>query len=157
MSYSVSYTTREPRDGEKAGEDYHFVDRETFQQGLSRGLWAEWAEVHGSFYGTSAPYLEEEMSAGKDILLDLDVQGALQLLDRYSECITVFIMPPSMAVLKQRLESRGTDSEGEITKRLFNAEREIAQKDRYRHIIINDDLPDAIRELVAIVRRYREA
>ena len=152
MSYSVSYTTRKPRQGEREGVDYHFVDREAFQQGLTDNLWAEWAEVHGCFYGTSAVFLETEMAAGRDILLDIDVQGAMQILEKYPAAVTIFVMPPSMAALKERLETRGTDSEAEIAKRLFNAQGEIAQRDRYHHIIVNDQLPETVVELIGIIQ-----
>ena len=153
VSYSVSYTTRKPRPGEKEGVDYHFIDQKAFQQGLADNLWAEWAKVHDCFYGTSAIFLENEIRAGHDILLDIDVQGAIQIFERYPACISIFIMPPSMAVLRERLEARGTDSETEIAKRLFNARAEIAQRHRYHHILVNDQLSETVAELIRIMHQ----
>jgi guanylate kinase len=153
--YSISYTTRKPRPGEKNGVDYFFIDRDEFEKGIGRGQWAEWAEVHGNYYGTSARFLDRGLSRGQDILLDIDVQGMRQILERYPSGITLFIMPPSLDVLRGRLESRGTDSPDVIAVRLKNAQNEMAQKDRYRHIIINDRLPDAVEELIGIFEKYR--
>ena len=156
ISYSVSYTTRVPRPGEREGIDYQFIDRKTFQQRLADNLWAEWAEVHGHYYGTSAIFLENEMAADRDVLLDLDVQGAGQLSGKYPTAVTVFIMPPSLETLRERLVFRDTDSEGEIAKRLANAQGEIAQKGRYHHIVINDRLCEAVAALIGIVSAYRQ-
>ncbi|MEE8399332.1 MAG: guanylate kinase [Desulfobacterales bacterium] len=155
MLYSVSYTTRTAREGERDGVDYHFIDTEAFQQRLTENEWAEWAKVHDHYYGTYAPFLEEATASGRDVLLDLDVQGEMQLTQRYPESVTIFVMPPSAAVLKNRLESRGTDDTDEITRRLVTAEKEMVQKDRYHHVIINDRLPQAIAELVAIIGRHK--
>lgn len=155
MRYSVSFTTRNPRPGETEGEDYHFIDRETFQQRLTDNLWAEWARVHDHFYGTSAVFIENALAEGRDVMLDVDVQGALQLMERYPESVSIFIMPPSMEILKQRLASRGTDDPDEIEKRLFNAQKEIVQKDRYHYVIVNDRLSETIAELSTIIETYR--
>jgi guanylate kinase len=155
IEYSISFTTRQPRKGEKNGRDYHFVDQGTFRAKLERGCWAEWAEVHGHDYGTSADLLDRSQAAGVDVLLDIDVQGAIQILERYPDAVTIFIMPPSMTVLEERLRKRGTDSRTTIAKRLRNAQTEIVQKDIYRHVIVNDDLQQAIAELIRIVGAYR--
>jgi guanylate kinase len=155
LLYSISYTTRSPRRGEKDGVDYYFIPKDMFEQGIERHQWAEWAEVHGNYYGTSADFLDKKLSAGHDILLDIDVQGARQILKRYPDGIPIFIMPPSLAVLKQRLEDRGTDSPSVIAVRLDNAQKEMAQKDIYRHIVINDRLSDATAEMTAILENYR--
>jgi guanylate kinase len=155
LLYSISYTTRPPRQGEQHGVDYYFIPKDRFKKGIARHQWAEWAEVHGNYYGTSAEFIDTKIAAGHDILLDIDVQGARQILERYPEGITIFIMPPSLAVLKQRLEDRGTDSPDVIAVRLDNAQKEMAQKDLYRHIIINDRLSGAIAELTAIFENYR--
>lgn len=155
MIYSISYTTRSPRSGERNGADYHFIAKEEFEKGIAGGRWAEWAEVHDNYYGTSADFLDMELTGGRDILLDIDIQGTRQILQRYPEGITIFIMPPSLESLKSRLLARGTDSLETITVRLNNAKNEMAQKDFYRHIIINDHLPDAVSQLIAIVERYR--
>ncbi|MGD9363641.1 MAG: guanylate kinase [Desulfobacterales bacterium] len=155
LVYSVSYTTRLQRGEEQNGVDYHFISKNEFEKGISQGRWAEWAEVHGHYYGTCADDLDGELNAGRDILLDIDIQGAGQILQRYPDSVTIFIMPPSLKTLKARLQSRGTDSSEAIAVRLKNAQDEIAQKDVYRHVIINDRLTDAVAELIAIFERYR--
>lgn len=155
LMYSISFTTRSPRSGEHNGMDYHFIAKEEFEKGIERGRWAEWAEVHGNYYGTSADTLNQELTSGRHILLDIDIQGTRQILQRYPDAITIFIMPPSLDTLQSRLQIRGTDNPETIAVRLSNARKEMAQKDFYRHIIINDHLPDAISELIAILERYR--
>lgn len=155
LLYSVSYTTRKPRSGEREGVDYHFISAEDFKERIRQGRWAEWAEVHGNLYGTSAEVIDEGLCAGRDILLDIDVQGTIQILARYPECITIFIMPPDMETLRRRLESRGADDREEIARRLKNAEKEMAHRDLYRHIIINDRLAEAQDELKTLIRHYR--
>ena len=110
MLYSVSYTTRKPRKGEQDGVDYHFIGKNEFKTRIDERQWAEWALVHGHYYGTDSTFLEEGLNAGHDILLDLDVQGTQQLLKRYSECVAIFIRPPSLEALQRRLEARGSDS-----------------------------------------------
>lgn len=154
--YSISYTTRSPRPGETDGEDYHFITKEVFLEKQDRNYWAEWARVHDHYYGTSAGFLSSSLEKGHDVLMDIDVQGAVQILDRFPEAVTIFIMPPSMDVLQQRLNRRGTDSQAIIEKRLENAVREMEQKDLYRHVIVNDDLETATNELIGIVKNYRK-
>ena len=156
IQYSVSHTTRKPRQGEKEGVDYFFTDAETFLDMRERDCWAEWADVHGHFYGTSAKYLDQALSGGHDILLDIDVQGAMQILERYPEAVTIFIMAPSLEALKQRLSKRGTEDPQTIEKRLRNAEKEIARKSIYRHVIVNDELSTAIDTFIRIVGKYRD-
>ena len=153
--YSVSYTTRGPRNGEQDGIDYYFIDSNEFKKGINDGKWAEWAQVHGNYYGTSADFLNKGLKAGHDILLDLDVQGTRQILAHYTEAVAIFIMPPSLEILQQRLEARGTDSPENIAVRLRNAEKEMAQQNMYHHVIINDQLPVAISELISIIENYR--
>jgi guanylate kinase len=154
LKYSVSHTTRSPRKGEQAGIDYYFISPAKFEEMIDQGQWAEWARVHGNYYGTSAKEIETHLHAGRDVLLDIDVQGAAQILKRYPDSISIFIMPPSMDTLKTRLKKRGTDSREIIEKRLAEAANEIRQKDRYRHVIVNDRLEHAVDELVAIVSQY---
>ncbi|MFC1567294.1 guanylate kinase [Thermodesulfobacteriota bacterium] len=153
--YSVSYTTRELRSGEQDGVDYYFITKNNFKKGINNGKWAEWAEVHGNYYGTSAEFIDKNLAAGRDILLDIDVQGTIQLLERYPDSITIFILPPSFEILRERLESRGTDSKAVIERRLENAQKEMAKKDLYRHVIVNDQLADAVAELISIIGKYR--
>ena len=156
LRYSVSTTTRPPRDGEIDGGDYCFTDVETFKAGIQANQWAEWAEVHGNFYGTSAAFIDHERAAGHDVLLDIDVQGAAQLCVKYPEAVTIFIMPPSSAILRQRLEQRGADTPETIYKRMANARQEMAQRDAYQHIVVNDRLEEAVEALVAIFRGNRQ-
>jgi len=155
MLYSVSHTTRPPRPGETQGIDYHFIAKDEFMHLIESGEWAEWAKVHGNYYGTSANFLNRELAAGKDILLDIDVQGMLKILKRYPASVTIFIRPPSLEALRKRLESRDADSPDIIETRMINAKEEMAQIHRYRHVIVNDDLELAIRELALLIDAYR--
>lgn len=152
--FSVSYTTRKPRSGEREGIDYHFIDQDEFKNRISAGRWAEWANVHDNYYGTDAQFLDKSISFGRHVVLDIDVQGAARIYKRYPDIITIFIMPPALETLKERLNKRGTDSVKVIEKRLQDAENEIAEKDFYRHIIVNDHLPAAVTGLIAIVEQY---
>jgi guanylate kinase len=155
MLYSISYTTRPPRNGERDGVHYYFISRDEFKTGIERGRWAEWALVHDNYYGTSADMLDRGLNAGQDILLDIDVQGMGQIQASYPAGITIFIMPPSLEILRSRLEARGTDSPEVIAVRLRNAQQEMAQKDRYRHIVVNDQLAVATDRLIGIIEKYR--
>lgn len=154
LQYSVSFTTRVPRQGEREGKDYRFISPPEFERMIEQGKWAEWAKVHGNYYGTSADDIENHLSVGRDVLLDIDVQGTAQILKRYPDSVSIFIMPPSMDELKVRLEKRGTDIRETIKRRLAEAENEIRQKDRYRHVVINDQLEHAIEVLIGIIRKY---
>ncbi len=154
--YSISHTTRKPRQDEQDGVDYYFIPEDDFLEKINHGKWAEWAEVHGNYYGTSADFIDKQKSSGRDILLDIDVQGARQILERYPDSITIFIMPPSLDALKQRMQSRGMDSEDIIDGRMANAEKEMTQKNQYRHVIVNDTLADAVAEILAVIGKYRK-
>jgi guanylate kinase len=127
------------------------------EAGIRDARWAEWARVHGHYYGTSARFLEQERAAGRDVLLDIDVQGAQQICRRFPDSVTIFILPPSLEVLEQRLRARGTDRPEAIELRLRNARQEMERSGAYRHLIVNDDLNTAIDELVAILKAYRGA
>lgn len=155
LCYSVSHTTRRPRGGEKNGVDYYFISQTAFRKGINTDKWAEWAKVHGNYYGTSAEYIDRALGEGCDVLLDIDVQGMEQILKRYPDSVTIFIMPPSLTVLQQRLQDRGTDSAASISERLDNAAEEIKQRQRYRHIVINDRLEEAVEKVTAIIAAGR--
>ena len=157
LAYSVSYTTRQPRQGERDGEDYHFISKEAFEAGIARGRWAEWAKVHGNYYGTSAQWIDQTLRSGEHILMDIDLQGARQMVQRFPDAITVFIMPPSMEELERRLRSRGTEAGDTIGLRLSNALEEIDQRECCRHVLVNDDLEKTIQELAALVEDYQTA
>ena len=152
LVYSVSSTTRAPRDGEQEGRDYFFVTEARFREGIDAGQWAEWARVHDNYYGTSARFLEDHLDAGRDVLMDIDVQGAAQILRRYPDAVTIFIMAPSMEILRQRITARGLDSGSVIDKRMKNAEAEIACRGMYRHVVVNDDLEAAIARFVSLFK-----
>jgi guanylate kinase len=153
LSYSVSHTTRKPRKGEIDGKDYFFIDKKDFQARIDQDKWIEWAQVHGNFYGTSKGFIKENLDFGDNLLLDLDVQGAQQIMDAGLAIVSIFIMPPSIEVLQQRLEKRGTDSEQVILQRMENAAKEIHAKSLYDYVIINDDLNRSIADLYAIFEK----
>ena len=155
IRYSVSYTTRAARGSEIHGKEYYFISKEEFVKGIASGRWAEWAEVHGNYYGTSAELLDQTLAAGTDMLLDIDVQGTENIRKRYPDAVTVFIMPPCFEELRVRMESRGTDSPEVIARRVENAKGEIARKDSYQHVIVNDNLEQAIDRLIAVMEASR--
>ena len=155
--FSVSYTTRTPRSGEQDGVDYYFIPKDDFKKRIESDLWAEWANVHGNYYGTSADLLDKGLASGRDMLLEIDVQGTIQILERYPESVTIFLMPPSLETLRKRLEMRGTESLAALERRLLNAKKEMTQKDLYRHVIVNDQLSIAIENLISIIEKYRSA
>lgn len=155
LRFSVSYTTRQPRQGEVNDRDYTFISREDFRSMADRGGFIEWAEVHGELYGTSRKRLEELMDSGNDVILDIDTQGAMQIKEKFAMGTYVFVLPPSMEVLKQRLEQRMTDSTKEIKKRIKRAVAEIKTYPKYDYVIINDRLEDALKEFEAIIISHR--
>ncbi|MBU4317363.1 MAG: guanylate kinase [Proteobacteria bacterium] len=155
IKYSVSSTTRAPRKGEEDGKDYFFVTEEKFLSGIHQGKWAEWAKVHDHYYGTDADFIKTSLSRGEDILLDIDVQGTLQILKEFPRSVSIFIMPPSREALETRMTARGTDSPEVIAKRMRNAEEEMTQRDLYCHIIINRDLDEAIAELTHLIESFQ--
>ncbi len=150
LSYSVSHTTRAPRDGEINGKDYFFVTEQEFLSLIDQNMMLEWAKVHGNYYGTSLAFVRDTLKNGANLILDIDVQGAKQVMTLYPDCVSIFIMPPSMKTLRQRLEQRGTDAPDVIETRLKNAEEEMAQKDLYSHVLVNDQLEQAISDLYDI-------
>jgi guanylate kinase len=150
--FSVSHTTRIPRSGEEDGVDYFFVDNGAFQAIREQGLFLEWAEVHGNFYGTGIHKVNELVDQGKDIILDIDVQGARQVMDKLGDKgVYVFISPPSTQELEKRLTSRGTESDSVIATRLKNAEVEMKSLEIYDYVIVNDQLDQAVEELKSII------
>jgi guanylate kinase len=151
LAYSVSFTTRSAREGERNGKDYFFISRVEFEEGINTGRWAEWAEVHGNYYGTSAQWVKGTLAKGRSILMDIDVAGTRQMIERFPRAETIFIMPPSLEELECRLRKRGTDSKETIRVRLKNAQMEIVEKGWYRHLIVNDDLDQAAQRLMALM------
>lgn len=150
LIYSVSYTTRAPRFDEVDGKDYFFISVEKFKQMVDNDEFIEWAEVHGNYYGTSKKFIEENLKQGKNIILDIDPQGARQLKSKLDFGIYIFIIAPSMRDLKERLINRRTETEDKIKLRLNNAKKEIAYFRDYDYIIVNKDLISSYRELESI-------
>jgi len=158
VQLSVSTTTRAPRGQEVEGKHYFFVSPEEFQKRIAKSEFAEWALVHGSYYGTSKRTLEEALQNGKSVLLDIDVQGAASLKATFgSRCLTVFISPPSMELLEKRLRDRATDSEEVIQRRMKNAQDEMSRASEFEHQIVNDDLDRAYAELLTLLQRRFES
>lgn len=155
VSLSVSYTTRPPRPGEVAGQHYHFVDVPSFKALRDQGEFLEWAEVHGNYYATSKVWIREQMTLGRDILLEIDWQGAQQVRRVFPDAVGVFILPPSVAVLEHRLRGRGTDSDEVIARRLLGARGEMRHVGEFEYVILNNELREAIEDLVAVVRAAR--
>jgi guanylate kinase len=151
VDLSVSYTTRSPRPGETDGKEYHFVSRETFLEMAGSGDFLESAEVYGNLYGSSQSWIREATARGRDILLEIDWQGAAQVRRVFPDCISIFILPPSLQVLESRLRARAQDSDEVIARRMQAACDEIAHVAEFDYVIINDKLDDSVRQLQAVV------
>ena len=151
MRQSVSFTTRPIRTGERAGVDYHYIDVALFEQMKAEKRFAEWAEVHGNFYGTATETLEQAGSQGIDLLLDIDYQGAAQLKKNCRQGVFIFILPPDMIELERRLRQRGTDADDIVNRRLKVAREEISQAVWYDYLVVNDDFTTAVAELKSII------
>lgn len=151
LGYSVSYTSREPRGKESNGVDYHFVSQAVFKAMIDRDEFVEWAQVYDDLYGTAVSTLKAQVSNDLDVLLDLDIQGARNIRRHFEDSVLIFVLPPSMGVLEQRLRGRSTNSEETIKARMKKAVQEIKSCLIYDHILINDDLDAAVDELRAIV------
>ncbi|MCS7101268.1 MAG: guanylate kinase [Burkholderiaceae bacterium] len=155
IALSISYTTRPPRPGEVDGREYHFVSVAEFEARRARGEFLESAEVHGNFYATSRPWIEERLREGRDVLLEIDWQGARQVKQVFRDAIGIFILPPSIEALEQRLHKRGQDAPAVIARRLLAAGSEIAHAPEFDYIVINEDFERALADLAAIVTAAR--
>lgn len=155
LELSISCTTRAPRAGEVSGKDYHFLSIAQFEGMRDGGEFAEWAEVHGAFYGTPRKPIEERLAAGGDMLLDIDVQGARQMKQRYAEAVAVFVLPPSEHELERRLRGRGTEPESVILRRLERARAEMEEYRRYDYYLINHAIEESLGIFRAIVTAER--
>ena len=155
IDFSVSYTTRPRRPGETEGVDYHFVDRAAFDRMVGDGGFLEWAEVHGQRYGTSAHLVDASLAAGRDVLLDVDTQGAASVRRLRAGAVLIFILPPDFGALERRLRERGLESEEAIERRLRNARAEVEHVKEFDYVVINDSLDDALTRLEAIVVAHR--
>ena len=156
LLYSVSATSRGSRDGEVDGKDYCFLSGEVFRKWVGEGKFIEWANVHDNLYGTPRGFIEKNLKQGKDILLDIDVNGALQIKKQFPETLLVFIAPPSIAVLEKRLRRRGTNTPEEVRKRILTATDEMCAARDYDCVIVNENLEDALAELEGVVRSYKD-
>lgn len=155
IEFSVSYTTREPREGERDGADYHFVDLPRFEAMIAADEFLEWAEVHGNYYGTARNEVDPRLEAGMDVILDIDVQGAERVRLERPEAHSIFVIPPSHESLEERLRRRGLDGEGEIARRLAVSLWELERYREYDYVIINVDADRAGRALAAVVLAQR--
>lgn len=155
MYYSISMTTRPPRPGERHGVDYYFVSKAEFESRIAQNGFLEWAQYVDDYYGTPKEPVEEALDKGQDVLLEIEVQGALQVKQTMPEAILVFIIPPSLSELRRRLLVRGTDSLSKIRKRLERAVEEIRMADRFKYVLVNDQLDKAVSDFAAIIQAER--
>jgi guanylate kinase len=155
LAHSVSFTTRPPRPDERDGHDYHFVDEATFRAMVDRGDFAEWAVVHDHLYGTSQALLQRHFAAGQDVILDIDTQGAAILRREHPDAVFVFVVPPSWAMLEERLRRRQSDAETDVQRRLQRARQEVKHYAQYQYVIVNDVFARAAEELKAIILAER--
>lgn len=155
LRFSISHTTRRPRGQEREGESYHYISREDFAERIARGEFLEYAEVFGNFYGTHQSELDHARAEGKDLVLDIDVQGARQLKEKLPEAVRIFILAPSREILEQRLRARGEDSEAVIERRLREAAEEIRNYCKYDYLLVNRRVDDSVETLASIVRAER--
>jgi guanylate kinase len=155
IEFSVSHTTRPQRPGERDGVDYHFVTRERFAELVHEGAFLEWAEYNGNCYGTSWAALDAPLRLGRDLLLEIEVQGARQVRERRADARFVFLLPPTLATLRERLDRRGSDDAAAIAKRLEIAKSEIAEGGRFDYTVVNDDLDTCVGEVLAILAAER--
>jgi guanylate kinase len=155
LSFSVSCTTREPRGGEVDGTDYHFITPETFRRLIEEGAFLEWADVFGHQYGTLLAPIADELERGKDVLLEVDVQGAASVRERLPDAVLIFLEPPSEAALEARLRARRTEGPDEVERRLAEARGELAEATWFDHRVVNDDVDRAVEEVAAIIDANR--
>lgn len=151
LYFSVSFTTRPPRQGEQDGVNYHFVTREEFQARINRGEFLEYAEYVGNYYGTSMRVIREKLEQGIDVILEIEIQGAAKVREKMPEAVSLFLVPPSFEELSRRLRNRGTDSEEKIQQRLEAARREVREIEQYDYIVLNDTVDRAVEEILAIL------
>jgi guanylate kinase len=155
VSYSVSFTTRPPRAGEQNGREYFFVSEPIFREMIERGEFLEWANVYGHLYGTSHKQVEEDRDVGRDIILEIDVQGAESIRGLVPDAVTIFILPPSFELLRNRLVARASDSPADLERRLRGAPGEVEQYRHFQYVILNDDINRASAQLAAVIYAER--
>src|SRR3989339_2079948 len=155
LGYSVSHTTRQPREKEVDGQDYHFVDKQTFQRMIREGDFLEWAEVYDDLYGTSLSGLHRRLDMNMDVILDVDVQGAGNVRRKFEDAVLIFLLPPSLEVLEKRLRNRATESESGFRNRTEKALLEIRESRDYDYIVFNDEIRDGVKRVVSIILAER--
>lgn len=149
---SISMTTRRPREGERDGVEYFFADKEHFEKKIAEGSLIEYAAYCGNYYGTPRDYVEEQLGAGRDVILEIEIQGALKVKEAFPECLLLFVTPPSVKELERRLRGRGTETEEVIAGRLARAGEEACGMDRYEYLVVNDDLEDCVEDIHTLVK-----
>lgn len=154
LAYSISMTTRKPRPTERDGIDYFFVDETTFKDKIEKGLLLEWAQFVGNYYGTPAENVEKLLNEGKNVVLEIEVQGALQVMKKRPDALTIFLVPPSLEELENRIRGRRTEEENIVQERLNKARKEIATKDEYKHVVENDNVIVAKDKIAAIIKEH---
>ena len=157
LAFSVSATTRLPRQGEKEGVDYFFLSREEFDRMVREDKFLEYADYAGNRYGTPRAAVEAQLARGYDVYLDIEVRGAMQVRSRCPDALMIFLMPPGMEELERRLVSRGTDPPEVIRRRLLEAERELGERDQFDYVVVNESVDNAAREISKLIDRHREA
>jgi guanylate kinase len=155
IGYSVSYTTRTPREGEENGRDYFFISYQEFSDLIKQGEFLEYAEVHGNFYGTSKTRVEHETEAGRDVILEIDVQGAENIIKSFPEAVSIFILPPSFEILRDRLTARATETKENLALRLKNSFGEVQKYKDFKYVVVNDEKPKATGDLRTIILAER--
>lgn len=151
IAYSISATTRSPREGERHGVNYYFLTKPVFETMISEGELLEWATVYGNYYGTPLQPIKEKLAAGQDILLEIDTQGALKVQERFSDGVFIFLLPPSLMELERRIRGRGTEDEASLACRLQAAQKEIGVAQQYHYVVVNDEVKTAVAKIVAIL------
>ncbi len=153
LVYSISMTTRPPRPLERQNIDYYFVSREAFEKQIDEGNLLEYAEFVGNYYGTPKDHVDEQLNAGKNVILEIEVQGALQVMDKCKDAITIFLVPPTLEELEKRIRGRRTEEESIVQQRLQKAAKEIATKNEYQYVVLNDDVIKAKDEIARIIKK----
>jgi guanylate kinase len=151
ISYSVSATTRSPRAGEIEGANYYFLSKQKFQQMIEHEEFLEWAEVYGNYYGTPLKKIQEKLASGEDVLLEIDTQGAMKVMQKFPEAVYIYILPPSLQELEQRIRRRGSETEDSILRRLHAAKSEIRTGEHYKYVVVNDAVRSAVGKMTAII------
>lgn len=151
IAYSISATTRSPREGERHGVNYYFLTKPVFETMISEGELLEWATVYGNYYGTPLQPIKEKLAAGQDILLEIDTQGALKVQERFPDGVFIFLLPPSLMELERRIRGRGTEDEASLACRLQAAQKEIGVAQQYHYVVVNDEVKRAVAKIVAIL------